>query len=357
MSRYISSRFDILKEYVPGEQPQDKKYIKLNTNESPYPPSPEVLDRLNADETAALRLYPDPDCRILREKIAALYDVSKENVLVTNGSDEALSFAFMAYCDADCGVVFPAISYGFYRVFAELYNLQYRAIPLRDDFTIDPSDYYEAGATVVIANPNAPTGLALTTDVLEEIVQRNPNNIVVIDEAYVDFGGQSMIPLTKKYENLLVVQTFSKSRSMAGARLGYAIGSAALIADMNKLRNSTNPYNINRLTLAAGEAAIDSQAYYDENCTRIIETRENTAAALRALGFTMTGSSTNFLFVKSPRMEGGALYRALRERGILVRHFDSPKISDYLRITIGTPEDMCQLVESVKHILFHSEDV
>lgn len=351
MSRFISSRFDVLREYVPGEQPQDKQYIKLNTNESPYPPSPEVLACLNEGEGRALRLYPDPDCRVLRRKLAKLYQMEEENILVTNGSDEALSFAFMAYCDAKCGVVFPDISYGFYRVFAELYSLAFRAIPLREDLTINPADYYDAQATVVIANPNAPTGLTMPVDEIEEIVRRNPDHVVVVDEAYVDFGGQSVIPLTKKYDNLLVVQTFSKSRSMAGARLGYAVGCASLIADLNKLRNSTNPYNINRLTLAAGAAAIDSQAYYDANCRRIMETRAYTAAALRDMGFTVTDSCTNFLFAKTDRMEGGALYRALREKGILVRHFDSARICDWIRMTIGTPEDMLTTLAAIREIL------
>ena len=350
MSRYISTRFDTLKEYVPGEQPQDKKYIKLNTNESPYPPSPAVIERLNSAEAEKLKLYSDPDCRGVRERLAALYGVEKENVIVTNGSDEALNFAFMAYTDR--GAIFPDISYGFYKVFAQLYGISARQIPLKDDFTIDPTEYYGAdGAMVVIANPNAPTGLTLPLEAIENIIRNNPDGIVVIDEAYIDFGGESAIPLTKKYDNLLVVQTFSKSRSMAGARLGYAIGNAALIADLNKLRCSTNPYNVNRLTLAAGEAAIDTQSYYDDNCKKIIATREKTAAALREMGFTVTDSRANFLFAKTDRMSGGDLYRALRERGILVRHFDAERIADYNRITIGAPEEMDALLAAVRDIL------
>ncbi len=350
MSRFISSRFDTLKEYIPGEQPQDKKYIKLNTNESPYPPSPAVIERLNSAEAEKLKLYSDPDCRGVRVRLAALYGVEAENVIVTNGSDEALNFAFMAYTDR--GAVFPDISYGFYKVFAQLYGIAARQIPLREDFSIDPAAYYHAGgAMVVIANPNAPTGLTLPLDAIEEIVRTNPDSVVVIDEAYIDFGGESAIPLTKKYDNLLVVQTFSKSRSMAGARLGYAIGNAALIADLNKLRCSTNPYNVNRLTLAAGEAAIDTQAYYDENCRKIIATREKTAAALREMGFVVTDSRANFLFAKTDKMSGGDLYRALRERGILVRHFATARIADYNRITVGAPEEMDALLAAVRDIL------
>jgi len=350
MSRFISSRFDTLKEYVPGEQPQDRKYIKLNTNESPYPPSPAVIERLSAAEAANLKLYSDPDARVLRGKLAALYGVEPENVMVNNGSDESLNFAFMAYTAR--GVLFPDISYGFYKVFAQLHGIDARVIPLKDDFSVDPADYYDAqGAMIVIANPNAPTGMTLPLTAIEQIVQKNPDSVVLIDEAYVDFGGESAIPLTKKYENLLVVQTFSKSRSMAGARLGYAIGHAALIADLNKIRCSTNPYNVNRLTLAAGEAAIDTQAYYTENCKKIIATREKTAAALREMGFTLTESRANFLFAKTDRMDGGDLYRALRERGILVRHFDAPRISDYNRITVGSPEEMEALLAALREIL------
>jgi len=351
MSRFISRRFDTLKEYVPGEQPQDQEYIKLNTNESPYPPAPAVLDRISRAEVENLKLYSDPDCRVLRQMLAEQYGVEKENVFVSNGSDESLSFAFMAFCDKNCGAVFPDISYGFYKVYAQLYGIDYKMIPLKEDFSIAPADYYRAGATVVIANPNAPTGIALTPGEIEEIVRQNPDNVVVIDEAYVDFGGKSVVPLTKQYDNLLVVQTFSKSRSMAGARLGFAIGSAALIADLNKIKFSTNPYNINRLTAAAGEATLSAQKYYDENCQKIMETRAWTAEKLSALGFTMTDSRANFLFAKSDAMDGGDLYRALKARGILIRHFDAPRISPYLRITIGTREEMEALIGALTDIL------
>ncbi len=351
MSRFISPRFDSLKEYVPGEQPQDKKYVKLNTNESPYPPAPGVIERLNGDEVRNLKLYSDPECRRLREMLAAQYGVRIENVFVSNGSDESLSFAFMAFCDADCGVRFPDISYGFYKVYANLYGIEYKAIPLAEDFTVRPEDYYRAGETVVIANPNAPTGIALTPTEIEEIVKRNPDNVVLIDEAYVDFGAESVVALTKKYDNLLVVQTFSKSRSMAGARLGFAIGSEALIRDLNKIKYSTNPYNVNRLTAAAGEATLAAQDYYDKNCKRIIETRAWTAEKLAALGFTMTDSKANFLFAKHSAMDGEALYLALKERGILVRHFGADRISPYLRITVGAPKEMQALIDALTEIL------
>ena len=262
MSRFISPRFSALKEYVPGEQPQDMQYIKLNTNESPYAPSPEVIAAINSAETEKLRLYSDPTCRELKRVLAENYGVSPENVIIGNGSDEILNFIFMAFCDAKTGVAYPDISYGFYPVFADLYGLDRRETPLKDDFSINPADYFGAGRTIVIANPNAPTGIALPVSDIERIVAANPENIVAIDEAYVDFGGESCMELTKRYDNLIVVQTFSKSRSLAGARLGYAIAAAPLIADMEKIRNSTNPYNINRLSLLAGQAAVELAAGY-----------------------------------------------------------------------------------------------
>lgn len=357
MSRFISRRFDALKQYVPGEQPQDQKYVKLNTNESPYPPAPAVIDRINKAEVENLKLYSDPDCRVLREMLALQYGVGMENVFVSNGSDESLSFAFMAFSDKDTGAVFPDISYGFYKVYAQLYGIDYEMIPLKEDLTIDPADYFGSGKTVVIANPNAPTGIALKPAQIEEIIQKNPDNVVVIDEAYVDFGGESVVPLTKKYDNLLVVQTFSKSRSMAGARLGFAIGSKALIADLNKIKFSTNPYNINRLTAAAGEATLSEPSYYNDNCKKIIETRRWTAEKLSKLGFTMTDSSANFLFAKSDKMDGSDLYRLLKEKGILVRHFDAPRISPYLRITIGTMAEMETLICALTEILSNGGSV
>ena len=246
MSRFLSHRFDGLEAYVPGEQPRDRTYIKLNTNESPYPPSPEVSERLCSGEIGNLNLYPDPTGRALKEKLAALYEVGPENVFLANGSDEILNFAFMAFCDAEHGVAFPDISYGFYPVFADLYAIPASVIPLKEDFSVDYRDYLNIGKMVVIANPNAPTGMKIPLSEIEEILKSNPGQVVLIDEAYVDFGGESCIPLIKKYDNLLVSHTYSKSRSMAGARLGYAIADRELIADLEKIKYSTNPYNINR---------------------------------------------------------------------------------------------------------------
>jgi len=351
MSRFLSERFEKLKAYVPGEQPRNMSYIKLNTNESPYPPAPQVVEALTAKELNDLRLYSDPECRLLRMALADYYAVSAENIMVGNGSDEILSFAFMAYCDKKEGVSYPDISYGFYPVYSDLYGISKCEIPLRDDFTICTEDYYNAGTTIVIANPNAPTGICLSIADIESIVKTNPNNVVLIDEAYIDFGGESCIPLTEKYDNLLVVQTYSKSRSLAGARLGYAIGNAELIADLDKLRCSTNPYNINRLTLLAGRAALTGQAYSDINNFEIIRTREYTTEKLKELGFKLTDSKANFIFARHQKLEGKDLYQGLRERGILVRHFDKPRITDFVRITVGTKEQMDTLLNTLKVVL------
>ncbi len=350
MSRFFSSKYSSLKAYVPGEQPKDKKYIKLNTNESPYPPSSSVVEAVTR-EARELMLYSDPESARLTEKCAELYGVSRDMVLMTNGSDEILNFAFMAFCDKDHPIVFPDITYGFYPVFCEVNNIPYEEIPLTEDFRVDYRDYLGIGKNIAIANPNAPTGIALPLSEIEEIVKTNPDNIVIIDEAYVDFGGESAVPLVHKYDNLIVTMTFSKSRSMAGARLGFGIASKALIADMNTIKYSTNPYNVNRMTAAAGYAALSDNSYYMENAKRIVETREYTREALSSLGFEVLPSKTNFLFAKSDKISGEALYQKLREKGILVRHFTKEKIKEYNRITIGTREEMTSLIDAVYEIL------
>ena len=351
MSRFLSGALSGLTPYTPGEQPQDQNYVKLNTNESPYPPSPGVLAALNEREGAALRLYSDPTARELKAALARRYGVEPDNVYVGNGSDEALNFAFLAYATDGRGAAFADITYGFYPVFCDLYHIPTRIVPLRADFTLDPGDYHGLGRTIVIANPNAPTGLALSRDEIEGIVKANPDSVVVIDEAYVDFGGESCVPLIRTYPNLLVVQTYSKSRSMAGARLGYAIGDAALIRDLETVKFSTNPYNVNRLTLRAGVAALAEQSYYDGNCEKIMETRAYTTRELEKLGFTVLPSRANFIFAKKDGVDGGALYRGLKERGVLVRHFDKERVRDYNRITIGTREQMDIFLEKVKELL------
>ena len=350
MSKFFTERFAALTPYTPGEQPQERSYIKLNTNESPYPPSPGVLAAVT-EEAKRLQLYSDPESRQLTDVLAARYGVKREQVLVGNGSDELLNFAFMAYCDETHPALFADITYGFYPVFAELNRLPYIEVPLHEDLSLDPEDYADLNGTVFIANPNAPTGMALSRSRIEEMLKSRPDRVHVIDEAYVDFGAESVLPLVDRYDNLLVIQTFSKSRSMAGARLGFAIGQPALIRDLDTLKYSTNPYNVNRMTSAAGIAALREDAYYAENAARIAETRSRTVSALRGLGFEVTDSLSNFLFARSDRIDGGTLYRALKERGILVRHFEKPRISDYVRITIGTGEQMEALIRETAEIL------
>ncbi len=352
MSRFINSKYARLEAYTPGEQPTDMKYIKLNTNESPFPPSAGVLRAVNEDAVSRLNLYPDPVCKGLKKKLADLYGVQADNVFVSNGSDDILNFSFMAFCNAENHPVkFPQISYGFYRVYAELYGVRYTEIPLKEDFSICVEDYLGNDANVVIANPNAPTGLALSKKEIERIVLANPDRLVLIDEAYVDFGAESCVDLTLKYDNLLVVQTYSKSRSMAGARLGFAFGNREMIADLEKIKFSTNPYNINRLTLLAGEAAIEDNPYYMDHCETIAKTRKYTQEKLREMGFTCTDSKANFIFAKSGEIGGEELYLKLKAQGILVRHFSNPLICDYNRITVGTREQMDCLIQAIASIL------
>lgn len=351
MSRFLSDRFSALTAYVPGEQPQQGVPIKLNTNESPFPPSPQVLAAVNAAQAERLNLYSDPECRLLRQRLAELYGLSEENLFLANGSDDILHLFFMAFCDRDRPVAFPALSYGFYQVYADLYRLPHRAVPLREGFRLAPEDYHGLKSNVVIANPNAPTGLAISPAQVEGILRAVPDRAVLIDEAYVDFGGESCLPLIRRYDNLLVCRTFSKSWSMAGARLGYAFGDPALIRDLNKLKFSINPYSINRLTLAAGLAAVNSAAYFRANCQTIMRTRERFTRDLDRLGFETLPSLGNFVFTRHPRAEGARLYRQLKARGILVRRWDRPDIREYLRITIGSPEQMRAVSQALEEIL------
>jgi len=351
MSRFMDSRFAALTAYTPGEQPLDKKYIKLNTNESPYPPAPGVIEAITSKEVADLRLYSDPATRALTAAIAESFGVEKEMVYTGNGSDDILNFTFMAFCGKNKGAAFPEISYGFYEVYGELYGIDCKKVPLREDFTIDPADYYDLGRTIVIANPNAPTGIALTKEQIIGILENNPNDVVLIDEAYVDFGGESCVSLVKKYKNLIVAQTFSKSRSLAGARLGFAIADSELIADLNKIKYSTNPYCINRLTSLAGIASIRDKEYFEANCKKIMDTRSMTVDQLSKRGFETLPSCANFIFTRKPGVSGTWLYEQLRERGILVRHFTKPAIVDFLRVTIGTPEEMKAFIDTIDEIL------
>ena len=353
MSRYLKEELQVLRAYTPGEQPQDQAYIKLNTNESPYPPAPSVAAAITRQEVEQLRLYSDPTGAELKGKLAGLYGVKPENVFLSNGSDEVLNFAFLAF-GAE-GVAYPDISYGFYPVFAQLYQLDAVEIPLKEDFTVDYRDYCGIGRMVVLANPNAPTGRSIPVAEIWQICQTNRDHVVLIDEAYVDFGGETALPLVKEFDNLLVTRTFSKSRCLAGGRLGYAFGSRALIEDLEKIKYSTNPYNLDRLTLRLGVATVEAEDYYREKCAAICRTRQWTAGQLEALGFQVLPSLTNFLFAKTEAMDGQVLYQALKARGILVRHFSNPRICQYNRITIGTQAQMEQLVQTLKEVLYENQ--
>ena len=350
MSKYLSDKYRSLEVYTPGEQPRDMQYVKLNTNESPYPPAPGVAEAA-AKEAARLQLYSDPVCADLRDALAKRYGVKRANVFVSNGSDDILNFAFMAFAGDGVPAYFPEISYGFYPVYAALHGIEARPVPLREDFSIDPADYTGIDGFIAIANPNAPTGMALSREQVEDIVKANPGHVVLVDEAYVDFGAESCLPLVGKYENLLVVQTFSKSRGLAGARLGFAIASEGLIADLERIKYSTNPYSVNRMTLAAGIASLARDDYNAANCRLVMATRERTARRLAEMGFEVLPSLANFVFARRPGTDGGWLYRELKKRGVLVRHFTVPRIKDFLRITIGTDAEMDTLIIKLKELL------
>ena len=351
MSRWISQEAERLAPYTPGEQPQDQQYVKLNTNESPFPPSPKVLKAINRAEILKLNLYSDPTCAALTEAIARRYELKAKNVLAGNGSDEVLAFAFRAFCGAGQPVAFADVTYGFYKSQAALFDLDVKIIPLREDFTLHVDDYMDFPGTIVIANPNAPTGIAAPRNDIQRLLEANPDRVVIVDEAYVDFGAESCVPMIYRYDNLLVTQTMSKSRSLAGGRLGFALGQPELIADLNRVKYSFNPYNINRLSMEAGAAAMADKAYFDACCASICRTRAWTAGELENLGFTVLPSQSNFLFARSDRIGGEELYRTLKKNGILVRWFDSDRIRDYVRITVGSMEQMEALIDALTALL------
>ena len=350
MSRFIAERLSAMAPYVPGEQPRDKKYVKLNTNESPFPPSAFAL-RLAREAIADGELYPDPEYTALLDVAAEKFGLKRENLLFTNGSDEALSFAFAAYCSDSRAAVFADITYGFYEVFADYYGAKKRIIDLCEDFSIDPEDYYDAGGTVFIANPNAPTGRSLSLNDITKIVERNGKNIVVIDEAYIDFGGESVLPLVNRFDNLLVVRTFSKSRSLAGARVGFAAANEAIIEDLKKVKYSLNPYNLSRMNAAAAMGALLDEEYFDANRKKIIAGRELMTKKLRETGFNVIPSSANFVFASLDGFGGKELYTALKEKGVLVRHFEKPRISPFIRITVGNDEQTGAFLKAIKEIV------
>ncbi|HOP11464.1 MAG TPA: histidinol-phosphate transaminase [Oscillospiraceae bacterium] len=346
--KYLNSKLKNLVPYVPGEQPADMdRLMKLNTNECPFPPSPKVIEAVNAEAVSRLRLYSDPTCRKLVEAIAAFEDVKPENIFAGNGSDEILSFVFHGFCEN--GAAFADITYGLYPVLCQMFGVAGTVVPLKDGFSLDPADYADLSETVVIANPNAPTGMALPLDGIRKLMK--PGRLTVVDEAYVDFGADSAVELLKEYDNLLVVKTFSKSRSLAGGRIGYAVGSKELIADLNMLKYSFNPYNINSLSIIAGVEAVKDVEYFEECRAKIIQNREMLTAGLRELGFTVLDSKANFVFAKPSGMSGKECFDALRENGILVRRFDKPRINDFLRITVGDEAQTAKFLETMRKIV------
>ncbi len=351
MSRFLSPEAARLAPYTPGEQPQDQPYIKLNTNESPFLPSPQVVEALSREEVEKLYLYSDPTCAHLVGALARRYKLQPENVLPANGSDEVLAFAFRAFCGQGRPVAYPDITYSFYRSQAALFGLDARMIPLREDFTLHVEDYLDFPGTIVIANPNAPTGIAVPRSHIQHLLEADPDRVVIVDEAYVDFGAESCVPLIPRYDNLLVTQTMSKSRSLAGGRVGYALGSGELIAALNRVKYSFNPYNVNRLSILAGAAAVEDDEYFQACTAAIRETRTRTVAALETLGFSALPSSANFVFARHGRLSGRELYETLKENGILVRWFDADRIRDFIRITIGSRAQMAALVEQLTHLL------
>lgn len=341
--------------YVPGEQPQGDGIIKLNTNENPYPPAPGVEQALRdmADEYAVMRKYPDPDARMLVDALSEYYGVPSDGIFVGVGSDDVLAMAFLTFFDSDKPLLFPDITYSFYEVWAELFRIPHKKIPLRGDFTIDPEAYEQINGGIVIANPNAPTSLYLDVSAIERIIAANPDSVVIVDEAYIDFGGETALPLIDRYDNLLVVRTFSKSRSMAGARVGVAFGSPKLISYLKDVKFSINSYTMSHdvIRMGAAAASLADSDYFDDVVSRIKATRAEATCRLRELGFEVAESSTNFLFVTHPDHKAADIYNELKARNIYVRYFNKPRIDDHLRITVGTPEEMETLYTALQDIL------
>ena len=337
--------------YVPGEQPKDTDVIKLNTNENPYPPAPEVRRILDDFNESDMRLYPDPEADVLVSALAENYGLDKSQIFVGVGSDDVIAMAYMTFFNSDKPVLFPDITYSFYDVWAEVFRIPYETKPLTADFRIDPADYNCENGGIIFPNPNAPTGVLESLDTVEQIIKANPNSVVIVDEAYIDFGGESCLPLIDKYENLLVVQTFSKSRSMAGMRIGFAMGNTKLIKFMNDVKFSVNSYTMNRVTQICGAAAVRDKSYFEDTVNRIITTRERTKTVLSEMGFTFPDSKSNFLFAKPPVKSAGEVFSELKKRKIFVRWWDKPLIKDYLRISIGTDEEMDRLFEALKEVL------
>lgn len=352
MSRFWHPRVAGLTPYVPGEQPKlGRALTKLNTNENPYPPSPKVLDAIRAATNDSLRLYPDPTSSELRQAIADCYRVTREQVFVGNGSDEVLAFVFQSLFRSDAPLLFPDISYSFYPVYASLYEVPVEVVPLNPDFEIDLADYRRVNGGIIFPNPNAPTGMLLGLDAIESMLQDNRDSVVVVDEAYIDFGGETAIALVDRYPNLLVTQSFSKSRSLAGLRLGFAIGHTDLIDALVRIKDSFNSYPIDRLASAGGIAAMQDEAYFEQTRQQVIRSREEVIAGLQAFGFDVLPSAANFVFARHPQRDAAGLMQALRDEAVIVRHFNKPRIDQFLRITIGTPEENAALLSALRKAL------
>jgi histidinol-phosphate aminotransferase len=351
MSRYWSNRVKNIKPYTPGEQPKDRKYIKLNTNENPYPPSSRVIEAIKnaADET--LRLYPDPLGEELRETIAGYYRLRKNNVFISNGSDELLAFSFPAFFEpASKPILFAEVTYSFYPVYAAFFNTNYCLILVDEEFNIPVEGYFQDNGGIIIANPNAPTGIGVSEKTIEAILSRNENSVIIIDEAYVDFGGRSAVKLINDYPNLLVIKTLSKSHSLAGLRVGYALGNEELIEGIIRVKDSINSYTVDRLALAGAREAINDDAYFQETRSKIMKSRERVSERLMEMGFKVIPSQANFIFISSEQCPGSLLFQRLREKGILVRYFNKPKIDNFIRVTIGTDAEMDRFLEAIKAI-------
>ena len=355
MSRFWSQVARDLTPYVPGEQPKIANLIKLNTNENPYPPSPKVLAAIQAelgDDAARLRLYPDPNADLLKAAIARTHEVSPQQVFVGNGSDEVLAHVFMALLKHDTPILFPDITYSFYPVYCGLYGVDYQTVPLADDYTINPADYCgKPNGGIIFPNPNAPTGRLLPLAAIEQMARARPDCVIVVDEAYIDFGGDTAVPLTQRYDNILVIHTLSKSRALAGLRVGYAIGQPVLIEALERVKNSFNSYPLDRLALVGAVAAIEDVAYYQACNAQVIASREKLIADLQQLGFEVLPSAANFIFGRHPRHDAAALAQALRARSIIVRHFRSPRIEQFLRISIGTTAECQALVDALRELV------
>lgn len=349
--RFWSDKIRKIRPYVPGEQPQDKQYIKLNTNENPYPPSPKVIKAIQAETGADVRLYPDPNATGLKKALADYYHVEPDEVFVGNGSDEVLAFCFPAFFDPEDTIAFPEITYSFYPIYADLFGVRYCTVPMNEDFSFNPENIPTGMKGILLANPNAPTGIVLDLDTVEKLLNSFPDTLVIVDEAYVDFGGQSAVPLVHQYENLLVIHTFSKSRALAGLRIGYAIGNKALTEGLERVKNSFNSYTLDRMAQSAAVAAVNDAEYSRQMCGKIIQTRENTRTKLLEMGFSVLPSSTNFLFISHPDFTGRELLLKLKQQGILVRNFQQPGIENWLRVSMGADEEMAVFIAKLEAIL------